>query len=263
MSAHVYTTPRILEGRRKSNNITKRLLCQRQRQFTWDVGTSSSSISSISASPKHQDTVGDCIYIRQPRLLKSTMTLTHYSSADDEDYTSSDNDHLFMKDSPRRQSGGTASPPRSDGQLIPLRGRATSRSSPICVCRNPSAIASAASSAAAYSPVEPAIWNELRRLFRDGDPRKQFDILRRRTPADDDQGHGFILVEARVQAQDGTMIAKGEPCTDDVLSLRSLRNALMETQGVKHLPFKNGDEIIAGRIREFEKSCSACSLPRY
>ncbi|THX82713.1 hypothetical protein D6D05_03753 [Aureobasidium pullulans] len=114
------------------------------------------------------------------------MSLTHYSSAtdDDEDYTSGDNDHLFMKDSPRRQSSGTASPPRStsDAQSIPpsTRSRTSSRSTPICVCRNPSAIASAASSAAAYSPVEPAIWSELRRLFHGKDPRKQFDILRRK-----------------------------------------------------------------------------------
>jgi len=266
MSAHIYTTSRIVDRRRQSSNsntLTHRLHCQRQKQFTWDPGSTSSS----SASFEQQDSVGD--YIHHTRLARHTMSLTHYSSAtdDDEDYTSSDNDHLFMKDSPRRQSSGTASPPRStsDAQSIPpsTRSRTSSRSTPICVCRNPSAIASAASSAAAYSPVEPAIWSELRRLFHGKDPRKQFDILRRSTPARDEQGNGFVLVEARVQAKDGSMIAKGEPCTDDVLSLRSLRNALMETKGLKHLPFENGDEIIAGRIEGFEKVCSACSLPRY
>ena len=266
MSAHIYTTSRIVDRRRQSSNsniLTHRLHCQRQKQFTWDPGSTSSS----SASFEQQDSVGD--YIHHTRLARHTMSLTHYSSAtdDDEDYTSSDNDHLFMKDSPRRQSSGTASPPRStsDAQSIPpsTRSRTSSRSTPICVCRNPSAIASAASTAAAYSPVEPAIWSELRRLFHGKDPRKQFDILRRSTPARDEQGNGFVLVEARVQAKDGSMIAKGEPCTDDVLSLRSLRNALMETKGLKHLPFENGDEIIAGRIEGFEKVCSACSLPRY
>jgi hypothetical protein len=72
-----------------------------------------------------------------------------------------------------------------------------------------------------------------------------------------------MLVEARVQAKDGSMVAKGEPCTDDVLSLRSLRNALIETKGEKSLPVENGEEIIAGRIEGFEKVCSACGLPRY
>ncbi|CAD0084724.1 unnamed protein product [Aureobasidium vineae] len=197
------------------------------------------------------------------------MSLTHYSSADDdEDYTSSDTDHLFMKESPRRRSSGTASPSRSNGNsdnqpIPPPRTRTLSRSTPICVCRNPSAVASAASSAAAFSPVEPAIWNELRRLFHAGDPRKQFDILRRSTPVTDEQGNGFVLVEARVQAKDGSMVAKGEPCTDNVLSLRSLRNALIETKGEKHLPIECGEEIIADRIGEFEKVCSACGLPRY
>ncbi|KAH0259892.1 hypothetical protein KCU91_g14956, partial [Aureobasidium melanogenum] len=43
------------------------------------------------------------------------MSLISYSSTDDdEDYPSSDNDHLFMKDSPRRQSNGTSSPPSSN-----------------------------------------------------------------------------------------------------------------------------------------------------
>jgi hypothetical protein len=71
------------------------------------------------------------------------------------------------------------------------------------------------------------------------------------------------LVEARVQAKDGSMVAKGEPCTDNVLSLRSLRNALIETKGEKRLPVEIGEEIIAGRIEGFEKVCSACGLPRY
>jgi hypothetical protein len=79
----------------------------------------------------------------------------------------------------------------------------------------------------------------------------------------DEQGNGFMLVEARVQAKDGSMVAKGEPCTDNVLSLRSLRNALVETKREKSLPVKNGEEIIAGRIEGFERCCSACGLPRY
>jgi hypothetical protein len=79
----------------------------------------------------------------------------------------------------------------------------------------------------------------------------------------DEQGNGFILVEARVQAKDGFMVAKGEPCTYDVLSLRRLRNALIETKGEKILPVENGEEIVAGRIEGFEKVCSACGLPRY
>jgi hypothetical protein len=79
----------------------------------------------------------------------------------------------------------------------------------------------------------------------------------------DEQGNGFMLVEARVQAKDGSMVAKGEPCTDNVLSLRSLRNALIETKRGKSLPVENGEEIIAGRIEEFERCCSACGLPRY
>ena len=66
-----------------------------------------------------------------------------------------------------------------------------------------------------------------------------------------------------MQAKDGSMVAKGEPCTDNVLSLRSLRNALIETKGEKRLPVESGEEIIAGRIEEFEKVCSACGLPRY
>jgi hypothetical protein len=200
------------------------------------------------------------------------MSLTQYSPTDDdEDYTSSDTDHLFMKDSPRRQSSnGTASPPRNSHSIsdtqpstLPSRTRTLSRSTPICVCRNPSAITSAATSAAAFSPVEPAIWSELRRLFHNGDPRKHFDILRRSTPVTDEQGNGFVLVEARVQAKDGSMVAKGEPCTDNVLSLRSLRNALIETKGERCLPVESGEEIIAGRIGEFEKVCSACGLLRY
>jgi len=170
-----------------------------------------------------------------------------------------------MKDSPRRQSS-TGSPPRSDpnGNTIPpSRSRTSSRSTPICVCRNPSVIASAASSAAAFSPVEPAIWSELRRLFHHADPRKHFDILRRSTPATDEHGNRFVLVEARVQAKDGSMVAKGEACTDNVLALRSLRNALMETKGERCLPVGEGEEIVAGRIGVFEKVCSACGLPRF
>ena len=72
-----------------------------------------------------------------------------------------------------------------------------------------------------------------------------------------------MLVEARVQAMDGSMVAKGEPCTDNVLALRSLRNALMETKGERRLPIGDGEEIIAGRIEIFEKACSACGLPRF
>lgn len=79
----------------------------------------------------------------------------------------------------------------------------------------------------------------------------------------DEQGTGFMLVEARVQAKDGSMVAKGEPCTDDVLSLRSLRNALIETKGEKSLPVENGEEIFADRIEGFEKVCPACGSPRY
>lgn len=79
----------------------------------------------------------------------------------------------------------------------------------------------------------------------------------------DERGNGFVLVEARVQAKDGSMVAKGEPCTNNVLSLRSLRNALMETKGAKCWPIEHGDEIIAGRIDGFEKVCSACGLPRF
>ena len=268
MSAHIYTPPKILERRRRlnSNSIRDRLPYRPQNQFTWNPGTPSSSASSTSAS-ESKDSVSEYIALhQQPRLKRNTMSLTHYSPTDDdEDYTSSDNDHLFMKDSPRRQSSN-GSPPRSDpnGHAIPLaRSRTSSRSTPICVCRNPSAIASAASSAAAVSPVEPAIWNELRRLFHHADPRKHFDILRRSTPATDEQGHRFVLVEARVQAKDGNMVAKGEPCTDNVLALRSLRNALMETKGERRLPIGDGEEIIAGRIERFEKACSACGLPRF
>jgi hypothetical protein len=70
------------------------------------------------------------------------MSLTQYSPTDDdEDYTSSDTDHLFMKDSPRRQSSnGTASPPRNSHSIsdtqpstLPSRTRTLSRSTPICV----------------------------------------------------------------------------------------------------------------------------------
>ncbi|KAH0353934.1 hypothetical protein KCU83_g2793, partial [Aureobasidium melanogenum] len=195
------------------------------------------------------------------------MSLISYSSTDDdEDYPSSDNNHLFMKDSPRRQSNGTSSPPSSnanDQSTQTPRARTLSRSTPTCICRNPSYIASAASSAAAFSPVEPAIWNELRRLFSSDEPRKHFDILRRSTPVTDEQGKGFMLVEARVEAKDGTMVAKGEPCTDHVLALRSLRNALMETKGERSLPVEHGEEIIAGRIEGFEGVCSACGLSRF
>jgi len=265
MSAHIYTPSRILDRRRR-NNIRDRLHCRPQGQFTWDPGTPSSSTSSISAS-ESKDSVSDHLVLHQPsrpRQQRNTMSLTQYSPTDDdEDYTSSDNDHLFMKDSPRRQSS-TGSPPRSDPNGQPLsRSRTPSRSTHICVCRNPSAIASAASSAAAFSPVEPAIWSELRRLFHHADPRKHFDILRRSTPATDEQGNGFVLVEARVQAKDGSMVAKGEACTDNVLALRSLRNALMETKGERCLPVVEGEEIIAGRIGVFEKVCSACGLLRF
>jgi hypothetical protein len=268
MSAQIYTPSRILERRRRFNNKIDRFHCRPQGQFTWCPGSSSSSIS-ISSTSEIEDTVSDCIALHRSRPQRNTMSLIHYSPTDDdEDYTSSDNDHLFMKDSPRRQSSnGTASPPRSntttDQPSPPSRTQTLSRSTSICICRNPSSIASAASSAAAFSPVEPAIWNELRRLFHNGDPRKHFDILRRSTPVIDEQGNGFMLVEARVQAKDGSMVAKGEPCTDDVLSLRSLRNALIETKGEKSLPVENGEEIIAGRIEGFEKVCSACGLPRY
>ena len=79
----------------------------------------------------------------------------------------------------------------------------------------------------------------------------------------DEQSNGFVLVEARVQAKDGSMVAKGEPCTDHVLALRSLRNALMETQGQRRLPVEDGEEIIAGRIGGFEKVCSACGSSRF
>ncbi|KAI4727587.1 hypothetical protein E4T49_04694 [Aureobasidium sp. EXF-10728] len=190
------------------------------------------------------------------------MSLTHYSSADEEDYTSSDTDHLFMKPSPRRRSSSTATPPRNNSHNQPIPP-SKPRSPPICICRNPSAIASAASSAANFSPVHPAIWNELRRLFPPSDPKRHFEILRRSTRVTDDQGNGFVLVEARVQAKDGTMVAKSEPCTDTVLSLRSLRNALMETKGERCLPVEVGEEIIASRIGGFEKVCSACGLQRY
>jgi hypothetical protein len=274
MSAHIYTPSRISGRKRRNNgNIRNHLHCRPRGQFTWSSGisSSSSSSSSISSASESEDTVSDYIASHQPRLKPNTMSLTHYSPTDDdEDYTSSDTDHLFMKDSPRRQSSnGTASPPRghstSDTQPPTLlsRTRTLSRSTPICVCRNPSAITSAATTAAAFSPVEPAIWSELRRLFHNSDPRKHFDILRRSTPATDEQGNGFVLVEARVQAKDGSMVAKGEPCTDNVLSLRSLRNALIETKGERRLPVGSGEEIIAGRIGEFEKVCSACGLPRY
>ncbi|KAI4721566.1 hypothetical protein E4T48_02200 [Aureobasidium sp. EXF-10727] len=191
------------------------------------------------------------------------MSLTHYSSADEEDYTSSDTDHLFMKPSPRRRSSGTATPPRAASSHNQPTPPSKTRSPPICICRNPSAIASAATSAANFSPVHPAIWSELRRLFPPNDPKQHFEILRRSTLKTDDQGNGFVLVEARVQAKDGSMVAKGEPCTDTVLSLRSLRNALIETKGERCLPVGRGEEIIAGRIGGFEKVCSACGLPRY
>jgi hypothetical protein len=266
MSAHIYTPSRILERKRRFNNKIDRFHCHPQGKSTWYPGGSSSSASLSSSETK--DTVSDYLALHRPRPQKNTMILTHYSPTDDdEDYTSSDNDHLFMKDSPRRQSSnGTASPPHNtttDQPSPPSRTRTLSRSTPICICRDPSSIASAASSAAAFSPVEPGIWSELRRLFHNGDPRKHFDILRRSTPVIDEQGNGFMLVEARVQAKDGSMVAKGEPCTDDVLSLRSLRNALIETRGERILPVENGEEIIAGRIEEFEKICSACGLPRY
>jgi hypothetical protein len=268
MSAHIYTPPRILERRRRFNNKIDRFHCRPQGQFTCFPGSTSSSSASISSALESKDTVSDYTALQCSRLQNNTLSLTHYSPIeDDEDYTSSDNDHLFMKDSPRRQSSnGTASPPQNTttGQPSPpSRTRIVSRSTPICICRNPSSIASAASSAAAFSPVEPAIWSELRRLFHNGDPRKHFDILTRSTPVIDEQGNGFMLVEARVQAKDGSMVAKGEPCTDNVLSLRSLRNALIETKRGKSLPVENGEEIIAGRIEGFERCCSACGLPRY
>ncbi|KAI4849166.1 hypothetical protein E4T44_03512 [Aureobasidium sp. EXF-8845] len=225
MSARISTPSRILERRRRFNNKIDRFHCRPQGQFIWFPGSTSSSSASLSSS-ESGDTVSDYIALQRSRPQTNTMSLTHYSfTDDDEDYTSSDNDHLFMKDSPRRQSSN---------------GTATT-----------------------FSPVEPAIWSELRRLFHNGDPRKHFDILRRSTPVIDEQGNGFTLVEARVQAKDGSMVAKGEPCTDDVLSLRSLRDALIETKGEKSLPVENGEEIIAGRIERFEKICSACGLPRY
>lgn len=198
------------------------------------------------------------------------MGLINYSSTEDgEDYTSSDNDHLFMKDSPRRRSSSAASlthnnnNKNNDEPIHFSKPHTLSCSSSICICRNPSAITSAASSAAVFSPVEPAIWNELRRLFHIDDPRNHFNILRRSTPVTDEKGNGFVLVEARVQAKGGSMVAKGRPCTDNVLSLSSLRNALMETKGGKCLPIEHGDEIIAGRIDGFETVCSACGLPRF
>lgn len=264
MSANIYTTSRTLERRRRNNGkgLNSRLYCHRQDQFTWNSG---SSISSASTSGS-KDIVSDYIHLQHPHS-RNTMSLINYSSTDDdEDYPSSDNDHLFMKDSPRRQSNATSSPPSSNTNDQSTRtptARTLSRSTPVCICRNPSYIASAASFAAAFSPVEPAIWNELHRLFCSDEPRKHFDILRRSTPVTDEQGKGFVLVEARMQAKDGSMVAKGEPCTDHVLSLRSLRNALMETKGEKHLPVGHGEEIIAGRIEGFEKVCSACGLPRF
>lgn len=269
MSAQIFTSSRILDRRRRHNtvNTRNRLHCRPQGQFTWDPRTPSSSASSISAS-ESRDSISDNLVLHQPIRLQQriTMSPSHYTPTDDdEDYTSSDSDHLFMKDSPRRQSS-TGSPPRSDSNshaIPPSRSRTSSRSTPTCVCRNPSAIASAASSAAAFSPVEPAIWNELCRLFHHADPRKYFDILRRSTPATDEQGNEFVLVEARAQAKDGSMVAKGEPCTDNVLALRSLRNALMETKGERCLPVGDEEEIVAGRIGVFEKFCSACGLRRF
>lgn len=265
MSAHTYTTTRMLEKRRRNKNtsINSRLHCQLQDQFSWNSG---SSISSTSASVS-KGSVSNYDHLKQPHP-RNTMSLINYSSADeDEDYPSSDNDHLFMKDSPRRQSSSSASPPRStnDAHIIqPLKARTLSRSTPICICRNPSYITSAASSAAAFSPVSPAIWNELHRLFPSiSNPQTHFNILRRSTPVNDEQGKAFVLVEARVQAKDGSMVAKGEMCTDHVLALRSLRNALMETKGEKRLPIQKGEEIIAGRIVVFEEVCSACGLSRF
>lgn len=244
----IYTSSGVVISR---DSITHRLHHRRRRQLSWDPDTPPQLTLAQST--------GD--YPQQTQNASVDMSLTRYASDDDdeeeEDYTSSDNDHLFMAPSPRRRSSATASQP-----IIP-RSRTMSRCSQICICRNPSAIASAASSATAYSPVEPSIWNELRRLFQEQDPRKHFDILRRSSPAINEQGKGFVMVEARVQAKDGMMIAKGEPCTDDILSLRSLRNTLMETKGPKNLPFEMGDEIVAGKIEEFKGDCSACRLPRY
>ncbi|KAH0365806.1 hypothetical protein KCU65_g5826, partial [Aureobasidium melanogenum] len=274
----------MLEKRRRNKNdsIASRLHCQLQDQFTWNSG---SSISSTSAS-ESKGSVSNYDHLKQP-YLRNTMSLINYSSADeDEDYPSSDNDHLFMKDSPRRQSNGTSSPPSSNNDkpyhhqsndtpsprssntnntqsAQPTKARTLSRWTPICICRNPSYIASAASSAAAFSPVSPAIWNELHRLFSLPCPHTHFDIMTRSTPVTDEQGNAFVLVEARVQAKDGSMVAKGEPCTDHVLALRSLRNALMETKGERRLPFEKGEEIIAGRIGVFEGVCSACGLSRF
>lgn len=220
-----------------------RLRRRREGQFAWDpVLAPEQPCSAI------RDSAG------RTRRKKRNMSLVNYGTSSEDDYTSSDNDHLFMATSPRRSSG-TASPPQER--------RLMSRSTPLCVCRNPCAATSVASSAAAYSPVEPAIWNELRRLFNYKNPDKQFDILNRSTPAQDEEGNGFFFVEARVQAKDGSMVAKGEPCTDEVLALRSLRNALIETKEAKSLPWEIGDEIIAGRIEAFEEKCSACDLPRY
>jgi hypothetical protein len=113
MSAHIYP-PRILERKRRFNNNIDRFYCRPQGQFTWYPGTSSSSASLSSSESK--DTVSDHTTLHRQRLQKNTMSLTHYSPTDeDEDYTSSDTDHLFMRDSPRRQSSdGTTSPPRSN-----------------------------------------------------------------------------------------------------------------------------------------------------
>lgn len=265
MSASTYTTTRMLERRRRNRNdsIASRLHCQLQDQFTWNSG---SSISSTSAS-EYKGSVSNYDHLKQP-FPRNTTSLINYSSADeDEDYPSSDNDHLFMKDSPRRQSSSSASPSRSnnDAQSTqPPKSRMLSRSTPICICRNPSYITSAASSAAAFSPVSPAIWNELHRLFPSiSNPQTHFNILRRSTPVTDEQGKAFVLVEARVQAKDGSMVAKGEMCTDHVLALRSLRNALMETKGERKLSVEKGEEIIAGRIGVFEGVCSACGLSRF
>ncbi|KEQ59556.1 uncharacterized protein M437DRAFT_56352 [Aureobasidium melanogenum CBS 110374] len=265
MSASTYTTTRIFEKRRRNKNtsIDSRLHCQPQNQFSWNSG---SSISSTSA-PESKGSVSNYDHLKQSNL-RSTMSLINYSSADeDEDYPSSDNDHLFMKDSPRRQSSSSASPPSSNNDVQstqPLRAGTLSRSTPICICRNPSYINFAASLAAAFSPVSPAIWNELHRLFPCiSNPQTHFNILRRSTPITDGQGKAFVLVEARVQAKDGSMVAKGEMCTDHVLALRSLRNALMETKGERRLPMQKGEEIIAGRIGVFEGVCSACGLSRF
>jgi hypothetical protein len=113
MSAHINTPSRVLGSkRRNNNNIRNHLPCRPRGQSTWDLDNSSSS-SSLSSASESKDTVSDYIASHQPRLKRNTMSLTHYSPTDDdEDYTSSDTDHLFMKDSPRRQSSnGTASPP--------------------------------------------------------------------------------------------------------------------------------------------------------